>query len=62
MNTSFNRTVLLVCFMVLVGFLSTRDIEINSLVQIIGAVVTPITLYLGIKGKGSSSDSTGSES
>ncbi len=56
MKTSFNRTILLICFMALVGFLATRDIEINNLVQIIGAVVTPITLYLGIKGKGGGTD------
>ena len=57
MKTSFNRTVLLICFMALVGFLATRsNITAKDLVLIIGAVATPITLYLGIKGKGGGTD------
>lgn len=62
MNTSFNRTILLVCFLALVGFLATLNLAAKDLVMIIGAVATPITLYLGIKGKGSTPGNTGSDS
>lgn len=57
-STVHNRTILLIAFMVLVGFLSSMNPVPANLLAIISAVGGPLFLYIGVKGKGSGNDAS----
>ena len=54
--TQFNRTVCLLAYMGLVGFLAYLEVEENFVLIVAGVVGTPLAAYIGIKGSGKKDD------
>jgi len=46
------RTIIILAFIALAGFLAALRIDPEKICLILGAVATPAGLYIGLKGKG----------
>ena len=55
-GTQFNRTVCLLAYMALVGYLAYLDLETQNLVTVAGIIGMPLGTYIGIKGRGKQSE------